>query len=162
MTRDEFQQIVPRLRFAMVRTGRDFFGNQADAEDVAQDGLVRMWTYCERLDAHRNLESLAVTVAKNICVERYKARQPNRVPIEMEPPAQASYEADAHLRAEEAGQRIDQVLGTLSPREEQLVRKRHLEDKSAEEIANETGLPKTSVKSMLSMARAKLKKRFQQ
>ena len=71
MTHAEFEHIIPHLRPLMVRVGRDFFGNAEDAEDVAQDSLIRLWTYCEKLDAQRNLEALAVMVAKNICVQRY-------------------------------------------------------------------------------------------
>ena len=59
MTRKEFEIIILRLRPLMVKVGRDFFGNQMDAEDVAQEALLRLWKYCERLDADRNLEALA-------------------------------------------------------------------------------------------------------
>ena len=74
MTRKEFEIIILRLRPLMVKVGRDFFGNQMDAEDVAQEGLLRLWNYCERLNADRNLDALAVKVAKNVCVDIYKER----------------------------------------------------------------------------------------
>ena len=161
MNRKEFEQQIPRLRPLMVRVGRDFFGNRDDAEDVAQDSLERLWNYCERLDAQRNLEALAVMVAKNICVEKYKRRQMKAESPPADRSAGESYHADASLLSAETRQQIDEAINTLSPREQQLVRKRYLEDHSAEEISQETGIPKPSVKSMLSMARAKLKKRLQ-
>ena len=43
MDRKEFENIVPALRPLMVKVGRDFFGNKDDAEDIAQDALVRLW-----------------------------------------------------------------------------------------------------------------------
>ena len=43
MNRKEFENIVPELRPLMVKVARDFFGNQDDAEDVAQDALVRVF-----------------------------------------------------------------------------------------------------------------------
>lgn len=159
MNREEFKKIVPKLRPLMVKVGRDFFGNRDDAEDVAQDGLERLWNYCERLDASRNVENLAEMVAKNICVEKYRRRQMN-VQVSTDLPAQESYEADASLHSDETAKQIDTALGTLSPREEQLVRKRFLEDKTADEISDETGIPKASVKSMISTAKAKLIKRL--
>lgn len=51
---------------------------------------------------------------------------------------------------------IDTAIKSLSPRQQQLVRRRYIEDHSAEEIAAETGIPKPSVKSMLSTAKSKL------
>lgn len=156
MNRKEFENIVPQVRPVMVRTGREFFGNDDDAEDVAQDGLMRLWTYCEKLDKDRNIEALAIRVAKNICVEKYKRRQ-MRV---MEPIEEAklldTHSADSAIIATETIDEIDSAILHLSPREQQLVKKRYIEDQTAEEIANETGIAKPSVKSMLSTAKSKL------
>lgn len=150
--------MIPHLRPLMVRVGRDFFGNAEDAEDVAQDSLIRLWTYCERLDAQRNLEALAIMVAKNICVQRYhRLEQLPTSPLE-ESLAPCTTEADASLLAEEAAQRVDHAMRHLSPRERSLFKARHVDDKSVDEIAARTGLPKPSVKSMISMAKAKLKR----
>lgn len=145
----------------MVRTGLDFFGNMDDAEDVAQDALVRLWGYCEQLDARRNLEALAVMVAKNICVEHYRRRKMS-VHISSDPPAHSSDDADAPLMAQDTSRRVDAALDGLSPRERELVRLRHMEDKTPDEIAQETGIPKPSIRSMLSTAKNKLRKRLRQ
>lgn len=161
MNRKEFEQQIPHLRPLMLRVGRDFFGNRDDAEDVAQDSMERLWLYCERLDASRNLEALAVMVAKNICVEKYKRRQRLCQPSD-ERLCDDADQADAPLMAAETRERIATAIGTLSPREQQLIRRRYIDDHSADEIAIETGIPKPSVKSMISMAKAKLKKRLKQ
>lgn len=60
MTQEEFKHIIPQLRPLMVDTGRKFFGNTMDAEDVAQESLIRLWHYCRSLDAERNMQGLAV------------------------------------------------------------------------------------------------------
>lgn len=139
MNRKEFENIVPELRPLMVKVARDFFGNQDDAEDVAQDALVRLWNYCERLDANRNMKQLAIMVAKNCCIDTYKRRQMMvEVPCPDERMAGETYQADAEVVAQETRGRIDSAIRCLSPREQQLVRKRYLEDHSAEEIARET------------------------
>ena len=39
---EEFEKLAPDLRQQMLRIGQDFFGNQQDAEDVAQEGLIRL------------------------------------------------------------------------------------------------------------------------
>ena len=154
MSPQEFENIVPALRPLMVKVGRDFFGNESDADDVAQEGLIRLWNYCERLDARRNMEALAVRVAKNVCVEIYRKRNNNTVALNEK--LKDDTTADAHLNAEETQQKIDEAIERLSPREQELLRKRHIEGHTAEEIANETGIPKPSVKSIISMAKRKL------
>ena len=68
MTRSEFEHIAAQLRQRVLKTGLDFFGNREDAEDVAQETMVQLWRYLEHIDAGRNVEALAVRVAKNCCV----------------------------------------------------------------------------------------------
>ena len=141
----------------MVKVGRDFFGNQMDAEDVAQEALLRLWNYCERLSADRNLEALTVKVAKNVCVDLYKNRNTYENEITADVASPPSQSADAELHAKEVQQKIDEAMERLNPRERDLLKARQLEGKSAEEISEQTGIPKSSVKSMISMARKKLK-----
>ena len=145
-----------RLRPLAVQVGYRFFGNRDDAEDVAQDALLRLWTYCEQLDAERNLEALAIMVAKNICVEKYKRKQIGMAEATLDIEAGEGYAADGGIRAQETLMLIDTAIKSLSPRQQQLVTKRYIEGHSAEEIAAETGIPKPSVKSMLSTAKSKL------
>ena len=141
----------------MVKVGRDFFGNQMDAEDVAQEALLRLWNYCERLSADRNLEALAVKVAKNVCVDLYKNRNTYEDEITSDIASPPSQSADAELHAKEVQQKIDEAMERLNPRERDLLKARQFEGKSAEEISEQTGIPKSSVKSMISTARKKLK-----
>ena len=162
MSPKEFENIVPVLRPLMVKVGRDFFGNDADADDVAQEGLIRLWRYCERLSAERNMEALAVKVAKNICVEIYRKRTTKTISLtDRLESNEASDDADANIVAGETQQKIDEAMERLSPRERELLRKRHIEGHTADEIATETGIPKPSVKSMISMARKKMIKELQ-
>jgi len=164
MSPKEFENIVPALRPLMVKVGRDFFGNRTDADDVAQEGLIRLWKYCERLSADRNMEALAIKVAKNVCVEIYKRRSTLTVTLESETEiheALADNDADTGIEAGETQQKIHEAMERLSPRERELLRKRHIEGYTADEIAQETGIPKPSVKSMISMARKKMIKELQ-
>ena len=128
-----------------------------DAEDVAQEALLRLWNYCERLSADRNLEALAVKVAKNVCVDLYKNRNTYEDEITSDIASPPSQSADAELHAKEVQQEINEAMERLNPRERDLLKARQLEGKSAEEISEQTGIPKSSVKSMISMARKKLK-----
>ena len=65
MTRSEFEHIAAQLRQRVLKVGLDFFGSRDDAEDAAQEAMIQLWRYCEHIDAERNIEALAVRVAKN-------------------------------------------------------------------------------------------------
>ena len=67
--------MASQLRKEMLTIGMAFFGNREDAEDVAQEGLVKLWSYCEHIDTERNVKALAVRGAKNCCVSIHRQRQ---------------------------------------------------------------------------------------
>ena len=68
MTRSEFEHIAIKIRTQMLKVALDFFDSKDDAEDAVQEAMVQLWLYCERIDVNRNVEGLAVRVAKNSCV----------------------------------------------------------------------------------------------
>ena len=164
MTRSEFEHIAERLRQKVLKVGLQFFGSQEDAEDAAQETMGQLWRYCEQIDASRNIEALAIRVAKNCCVSLYRKNRPTPNPSlyggELGSTPQEILEAkDTELMLEEA-------LDMLKPRERQLFEMRQLEGLSVDEISSETGIPKLSITAMVSAARKKvfteLKRRMKQ
>lgn len=163
MTRSEFEQIAAQLRQKVLKTGLDFFGNREDAEDAAQDTMVQLWRYLEHIDAGRNVEALAVRVAKNCCVSIYRKRK-------ILSPALSQGEGvltpQEQLEAKDTQRMLDETLSLLKPRERQLFDMRALMGLSIDEITQQTGIAKPSVTAMVSAARKKvfteLKRRMKQ
>ena len=146
-------------------------GNRTDAEDLAQDALLRA---VRALPGFRG-ESLASTWAYRITVNAWK----NRVRAEKrrmfwrtvtlglisgddgedgtrdikaeEPPL------DSGLAKAEKSAAVQKALMTLDGDDRAIVVLRELQEKSYEEIGSMLGLPQGTVKSRLFRARAKLK-----
>ena len=162
MTRTEFEHIAAQLRQRVLKVGLDFFGNQEDAEDAAQETMVQLWRYCEHIDAERNVEALAVKMAKNCCISMYRKRHHaesgDEVFDSLQNHASTSVDSDpqAQLEAEDMQRMLDAAMARLNPRERQLFEMRHAEDLSTDEIAQQTGIPKASVAAMVSTARRKV------
>ena len=147
----------------MLKVALDFFGSQDDAEDVAQDAMVQLWRYCERIDSGRNVSGLAVRVAKNCCVSFYRKRQNNQTTRRLTDigprvlrQKDTSDSPQERLEAKDAQRMIDEVVALLKPRERQLFEMRQTEELSTEEISEQTGIPKASVAAMVSAARKKV------
>ena len=171
MTRSKFEHIAAQLRQRVLKTGLDFFGNREDAEDVAQETMVQLWRYLEHIDAGRNVEALAVRVAKNCCVSI--SRKQNKFRTDTAAVADSSLftlhsslSPEAQLEAKDTQRMLSESIALLKPRERELFEMRQIEGLSTEEIAEQTGIPKPSITAMVSAARKKvfteLKRRMKQ
>lgn len=172
MTRSEFEHIAAQLRQRVLKVGLDFFGNKEDAEDATQETMVQLWRYLEHIDAGRNVEVLAVRVAKNCCVSMYRKsshRDSNFVrPLDnvTKEPSPCYNSPEAQLEAQDTQRLLSEAMALLKPRERQLFEMRQIEGFSTDEVAEQTGIPKPSVIAMVSAARKKvfteLKRRMKQ
>ena len=164
MKRSEFEHIAAQLRQKVLKVGLQFFGSPEDAEDAAQETMVQLWRYCEQIDASRNIELLAVRVAKNCCVSMYRRNRP--APIPSLYGGELGSSPQEELEAKDTQRMLEEALDLLKPRERQLFEMRQLEGLSVDEISSETGIPKPSITAMVSAARKKvfteLKRRMKQ
>ena len=157
MTRQEFEHIAAQLRQKVLNVSTQFFASRQDAEDAAQEAMVQLWRYCEQIDASRNIDALAVRVAKNCCVSMYR-RQRHTADIDQQsiktPTAEAS--PQQQLEAQDTQRMLNEALSLLKPRERELFDMRAVMGLSNDEISSQTGIPKTSIAPMVSEARKKV------
>ena len=157
MTRQEFEHIAAQLRQKVLNVSTRFFASRQDAEDAAQEAMVQLWRYCEQIDAGRNIDALAVRVAKNCCVSMYR-RQRHTADIDQQsiktPTAEPS--PQQQLEAQDTQRMLNEALSLLKPRERELFDMRAVMGLSNDEISSQTGIPKTSIAPMVSEARKKV------
>ena len=72
MTEKDFEHTAQRIRPRLIELGRSFFGSEAQAEDAAQEALVRLWVLRDRVNDSTYAESLLVRMMKNICVSMWR------------------------------------------------------------------------------------------
>ena len=157
MTRQEFEHIAAQLRQKVLNVSTQFFASRQDAEDAAQEAMVQLWRYCEQIDASRNIDALAVRVAKNCCVSMYR-RQQHTADIDQQAIKAPTTEASPQqqLEAKDTQRMLNEALSLLKPRERELFDMRAVMGLSNEEISSQTGIPKTSIAPMVSEARKKV------
>ena len=158
MTQAEFEHIAQELRPSMWKVGMDFFGSAHDAEDVAQEALVQLWQYAEKLDATRNISGLAIRIAKHCCINMQRKRHTNVVELTSTHERAMNMDLSPHEKMEqaEASSLLQTLIERLNPRERELFEMRQIEGLSNDEIVKQTGIPKASIEVMVSRARKKL------
>jgi RNA polymerase sigma factor (sigma-70 family) len=155
MTRQEYEHIVPELRPRLKNIGRQFFGNEGIAEDIAQETLMRLWMLHERIASLTDIEPLAVRMAKNLCVSEWRKQKVRQgKDLEVELPALEDIQHDMELKEEI--KRLYQAVSQLKPAEQRLFRMRHEAEMDIQQISAMTGIGARSISAILSTAKRKL------
>ena len=158
MTQQEYEHIVPMLRQRLKDIGRQFFGDEEMAEDIAQETLMRLWLLRERIEPQTGIEPLAVRMAKNLCVSEWRKQKirgnATLRPSVGEPTTHEDIQHDVELKEEIA--RLRQAICLLKPAEQRLFRMRHEAEMDIQQISAATGIGMRSVSAMLSTAKRKL------
>ena len=161
MTQEEFEHIAPALREYMLSVGRSFFGNDDDAEDVAQEGLVALLRFIDRMESGVRHEALAIRVAKHCCMDMVRKRKSSLVGFnKMNEEAPPCYDIGAspheHLEAKELYEAVNEAVQHLKPSERRLFEMRQIEGLELDDIAKQTNIAKPSIKAIVSAARKKV------
>ena len=155
MTRQEYEHIVPELRPRLKNIGRQFFGNEGIAEDIAQETLMRLWMLHERIASLTDIEPLAVRMAKNLCVSEWRKQKVRQgKDLEVELPALEDIQHDMELKEEI--KRLYQAVSQLKPAEQRLFRMRHEAEMDIQQISAMTGIGARSISAILSTTKRKL------
>lgn len=73
----EFERAVREHQRSVFTFARYLLGNRQEAEDVAQEALVRLWRHWDGLDAER-LEAWLLKVTRNLCYDRLRSLRSER------------------------------------------------------------------------------------
>ena len=141
----------------MMRVAMDFFHNEEDTMDVVQEVYVRMlkrgWQQGD------NVEALGIRATKNLCVSVWRRQRLREAqPLESIPESTGDDSADGPMLSEERQAEIENAIQKLPPSEQKLIRMRHQDDMTLEEIAKETGMTRRSASTIISSAKKHLLK----
>ena len=162
MTQEEFEHIAPALRELMLSVGRNFFGNDDGAEDVAQEGLVALLKFINRMESGAQHDALAIRVAKHCCMDIMRKRKSslfvsnNRYENTAPPGRDMSASPHEVLEAKELHEAVNKAVQHLKPSERRLFEMRQIEGFELDVISMQTNIAKPSVKSIVSAARKKV------
>lgn len=158
---DRLQAFRPRL----VRALRRRLGNHADAEDVAQDALLRAYEQRRRYDPARPLAAWLYTIAFRLATDhqRRSARRPATVPADAHAAALAAPDAGPAQRAarHESAERLwRQAEDLLPPEQWTLLWLVYTEGLTPKQAAHAQGLKPGHARVLLHRARRTLADRL--
>jgi RNA polymerase sigma-70 factor (ECF subfamily) len=152
-----FRGLVDRHLPTVLAIARRMLKDDAEAEDVAQETMLRLWRNAAGLELGiGGVRPWLRRVASNLCIDRVRARRNvstvDEMPEEAEPAGQVR-----HLAERELSQRVDMALKALPERQRLALTLFHYEGMSQIEVGEMMKISDEAVESLLARARRSMK-----
>ena len=155
MEEKEFIHIAKELRERAYGASQRMGADDAQAEDVAQEVMLRLWQMHESLEENR-LGNMTSIMARNLTIDQQ--RSVHAVSIEEEHVSRFVDTSEPMQRLEESENEewLRQKLKQLPRTQQTILHLRQVERLTHREIAERLGLQETSISTLLARARKSL------
>ena len=156
-----FRQLLLPLYPRLQRVALRMLGNVEDAEDMVQEVYMKLWGKREELPDVQNMEAYCIALTKNMCIDRLRLAEVDRVDVDDVPLSLAAADDVAsQLERQDAVEQVKLIIETLPEKQQQVITLRDIRDCTFEEIEEQTGLTAVNVRALLSRARKTIRERF--
>ena len=155
MEQREFEHIAPELRGRSLAVARSMGLDADEAEDVAQDVLLKLWTLRSEIGEGSNVMALASVASRNLSIDRRRRCRTVALPASPLPDDRHTL-PDARLEEADNTEWLQRKLRSLPSTEYHVLHLRQVERRDDSEIAAILGIAPGSVPTLLSRARRRL------
>ena len=154
-----FRTTVLPLSDKLFRLALRITMNRAEAEDVVQDTLLKVWEHREEWEQINNLEAFAIATCRNRALDVMTRAGRNTQKLD-EMAHFSSQTPQEQLEADEQISLVNRLMDDLPEVQRTIMLLRDIEGKTYQEIAQTLDISETQVKVYLHRARTKIKERI--
>ena len=161
----DFKHDILPLKNIIFRTALRIILNREEAEDIVQDTLMKLWERRDELQKVENLEAFALTMARNLAIDRKEKMDNQHVSFDDEVHDRMDEGlggTDSSLMHQETTSFIADIINALPEKQRTVLQLRDIEGKSYKEIANVLSISESDVKVTLFRARNEMKEKILQ
>jgi RNA polymerase sigma-70 factor (ECF subfamily) len=159
---EAFERVMQRYQDKVFRLCVAYLRDPVQAQDAAQESLVRLWRALATYDGRAALSTWIYAITRNWCLTALSRR---REPVSLDEAAiQAEVDALAVPASHEGldqGAALRQLVAELPETTRRIVTLYYFEEQSVAEVAERVGLPEGSIKTHLFRARTRLRTRLE-
>ena len=163
MKKVSFRNDVLPLKNELFRLALRITLNRAEAEDVVQETMIKVWNRRDRWDEIESMEAFCLTICRNISLDKIKKAENQNQSLNDEHDApDRSYASNPEEQAEQRDKvmLIHRLLDNLPEKQRSAMQLRDFEGRSYKEIAGILAISEEQVKINIFRARQTIKQKF--
>ena len=154
MEKSAFEQKARTWREKALSVSRHYGAGIEEAEDIAQDVMLRLWQMHDELEHFRSVEAIVTLMAKHL-LRNHQRRKPSEA-LDEALIVSMNTSPQEELETKENEEWLSAKLQQMPTTQRTLLYMRQVERRTHEEIASLLGIEITSVSTLLARARRSL------
>ena len=162
MKKLSFRDDVLPLKDKIFRLALRITLSRAEAEDIVQDVLIKVWNRRDDLAEVDSIEAYSLTVCRNLSLDRLQRKENDNVNLDDAPPTEADdAPPDLQMIRNERIDNIKRLIERLPIPQRAAMQLRDMEGKTYKEISARTGQTEEQVKVNIFRARQYIRKQIE-
>lgn len=162
MKKLSFRDDVLPLKDKIFRLALRITLSRAEAEDIVQDVLIKVWNRRDDLAEVDSIEAYSLTVCRNLSLDRLQRKENDNVNLDDAPPTEADEAPpDLQMIRNERIDNIKRLIERLPIPQRAAMQLRDMEGKTYKEISAITGQTEEQVKVNIFRARQYIRKQIE-
>lgn len=161
MRKISFRNDVLPLKDKLYRLALRITFDTAEAEDIVQDTLIKVWDKRDEWPQFDSIEAYCTTVCRNLALDRSRKKDAQHVELDenfcSRPDSSTPHES---LTMHEGLQLLERLMKELPEVQREILQQREMEGKTYKEIAMVLNLSEEQVKVYLFRARQRIRQRY--
>lgn len=160
MKQSEFLNLVMPVKDKLYRLAKRLLVSAEEAEDATQEILMRLWDGKKKIDSYRNIEAFAMTMTKNFCLDRLKAKQSSNLKLVHSNYADETTSLQKNVELKDSIRWVEKIMEELPEQQKLVLQLRDVEEYDFDEISDMLDMNPTTVRVTLSRARRTVREKL--
>ncbi len=162
MKQSEFLEIVMPFKDKLYRLAKRLLVSSEEAEDATQEIMLKLWSNSDRIGKFRNVEAFAMTMTKNLCLDRLKSKQADHLTLVHREYSNGGTSLQGQIEARDTMALVARIIEQLPEQQRLVLQLRDVEQYGYDEISDISGMKPGAVRTALSRARKTVRERLLQ
>lgn len=158
-----FRNDILPLKDKLYRLALRITLNPAEAEDVVQETMIRVWNKRDEWSQFGSIEAFCVVMARNLAIDRSQSKEAKNISLtyDLEDALQSAGPYDMLINKERMAI-IHRLINELPEKQKLIIQLRDIEGETYKKIADVLGLSDEQVKVYLYRARQKIRQWYKE